>query len=200
MSPFFVILMQKSNVYMDYGYLSKISKHFGDGKYLKIDYFKLANNMSRDLGYWCTGRYLYCAPPFQSNPPTPEESRRKSGYDKVMASLRGHPDFYVREGRLQKVDGQFHEKGVDTLLTMDLMKLMNNKGKTRTAILLTCDTDFVPIIQELHGSGIKIILYYYSDFQRNSRFSMSDHLLSVIDEKILITEDFLQKSLMRNNR
>ncbi len=199
LDEFFVVLMQKCNVYIDDGYLAKISKHFGDGNYLKIDYFKLANNMSRDLRYWCKERYLYCAPPFQSNPPTQEESLRKSGYDRVMASLSKCPDFYVREGRLQNVDGQFHQKGVDTLLTMDLMNLAISNGKIRTAILLTCDTDFVPIIKKIRESGIKAILYYYSDFQRNSHFSMSDHLLSVVDEKILITENFLKKSLMRNN-
>ena len=195
----FVVLMQKCNVYIDDGYLSKISKYFGGGTHLKVDYFRLANNMARDLRYGCLGRYLYCAPPFQSDPPTLEESRRKSGYDKVIAALRKCPNFYVQEGRLQKVNGEFHQKGVDTLLTMDLMKLKSNNEKIRTVILLTCDTDFVPVIQELRDDGIKIILYYYTDFRRNSQFSMSDHILSVVDKKILINKDFLNKSLMRNN-
>lgn len=196
MSLIFVIRMQKCNVYIDEGYLSKISKHFGDGSYLKIDYFRLANNMARDLRYWCVGRYLYCAPPFQSNPPSEEESRRKSGYDRIMAALRKHQGFYVREGRLQKVDGEFHQKGVDTLLTMDLMQLNGNKDKISTAILLTCDTDFVPVIQALRDNGIKFILYYYSDFQRDSKFSMSDHIMSAVDRKVLINRDFLDKSLL----
>lgn len=199
MSLIFVIRMQKCNVYIDEGYLSKISKHFGDGSYLKIDYFRLANNMARDLRYWCAGRYLYCAPPFQSNPPSEEESRRKSGYDRIIAALRKLQGFYVREGRLQKVDGEFHQKGVDTLLTMDLMQLKGNKDKISTAILLTCDTDFVPVIKALSESGIKFILYYYSDFQRDSKFSMSDHIMSAVDRKVLINRDFLDKSLLDNH-
>lgn len=192
--------MQECAVYIDDGYLSKISKHFGGSYHLKIDYYKLANNMARDLRYWCVERNLYCAPPFQSNPPTLEESKRKSGYDKLVSALRKCPDFNVREGRLQKVDGEYHQKGVDTLLTMDLMKLKNNNKKIRTVILLTCDTDFVPVINEIRREcGIKVILYYYSDFLRNSHFSMSDHLLKEVDQKILINEEFLNKSLMGMN-
>lgn len=196
----FEVFMEKCAVYIDDGYLSKISKHFGGTDHLKIDYYKLANNMARDLRYWCIERNLYCAPPFQSDPPTQEESKRKSGYDKLVNVLRNLPDFNVREGRLQKVDGEFHQKGVDTLLTMDLMKLKNNNKKIHTAILLTCDTDFVPVINEIRReSGIKVILYYFSDFKRNSLFSMSDHLLNEVDQKILINEEFLNKSLMRMN-
>lgn len=188
--------MKKCEVYIDDGYLSKISKHFGSGTFLKIDYFKLANNMARDLHYWCMARHLYCAPPFQSSPPTPTESSRKSGYDKLVAALRRLPDFYVQEGRLQKVDGMFHQKGVDTLLTMDLMKLKDNDKKVRTAILLTCDTDFVPVISDIRNSGIEVILYYYMDFERDSKFSMSNHLSSCVDRKILITKEWLNNSLL----
>ena len=186
-------------VYIDDGYLSKISKHFGGSEHLKIDYYRLANNMAGDLKYWCVQRNLYCAPPFQSNPPTQEESKRKSGYDKLLYALRRNPGFNVREGRLQKVDGEFHQKGVDTWLTMDLMELKSDYNKIQTAILLTCDTDFVPVIKGIRDYGINVILYYYSDFQRNSIFSMSDHLLKEVDQKILITKEFLNKSLMRMN-
>ena len=189
--------MKHCNIYIDDGYLAKISKHFGNGRYLKIDYYKLANNMSRDLHYWCIERYFYTAPPFQSNPPTPDESRRKSGYDKLIAALRRSPGFFVREGRLQKIDQDYHQKGVDTLFTMDLMRLKGEPHKVKTAILLTCDTDFVPVITELKEEGIEFMLYYYSDSLRNSKFSLSDHLTSVVDEKILISRQFLDNSVFR---
>jgi uncharacterized LabA/DUF88 family protein len=188
--------MRKANVYIDGGYIDKISKHFGSGKYLKIDYFRLANNMTRDLGYWCFERYYYTAPPFQSNPPTMDESRRKSGYDRVISKMKRYPNFIVKEGRLQKVNNEFHQKGVDTLITMDLMRLLDKQNKVKTAILLTCDTDFVPVLQTLRDNGIEIILYYFSDFIRGSPFSMSDHILTVVDKKILITDFFMKKSLL----
>ena len=46
---------------------------------------------------------------------------RRRNYDKFINILKRYQDIVVREGRCQKVDGGFTEKGVDTLLTMDLM-------------------------------------------------------------------------------
>lgn len=184
--------VDKANVYFDEGYLSKIAKHFGDGKYFKIKYFNLAISMCRNFEYYCNKLYVYTAPPFQSTPPSEEESRRKSGYDKFIYNLQRKNDIIVREGRLQKIDDAFQQKGVDTLLTMDLMKLQNNKDKVKAAVLLTSDTDFVPVLNDLMDTGIGIYLYYYNDFKRSSQFSMSNHLLTACNESCLITKELLE--------
>lgn len=65
------------------------------------------------------------------------------------------------------------EKGVDTLLTMDLMALPKDIKKI---ILVACDSDYVPIIAELKARGVEVILYHYTDRVRGSRFSTSNHL------------------------
>lgn len=186
--------MRKANIYIDGGYLSKILREFGEGDYLKIDYNQLAISMARVFRFWSSNVFFYTAPPFQSNPPTIEESRMKSGYDRVISRINRIPHFYVREGRVQKIDNEFKQKGVDTLLTMDLMELVQGQKDIKTSILLICDTDFVPILNSIRRKGIEVILFYYSDYIRHSNFSMSDYLLTACDMHYLINKDFLMKN------
>ena len=76
---------------------------------------------------------------------------------------------------------------------MDLMDLDN---KIKTIILVACDTDFVPILNKLKEKGIKVILYYYTDKIRKSKFSMSNHLIDACTPncKFMIKKEHFEKS------
>ena len=113
-----------------------------------------------------------------------------SRYQNMTKMLREKKWITLREGRCQKIDNIFMQKGVDTLLTMDLFEVVHKK-EVETVILLACDTDFVPILNRIREEGIKVILYYFSDFNRKSKFFMSNHILTACDKKILLRkEDF----------
>ncbi|MCK4327128.1 MAG: NYN domain-containing protein [Candidatus Diapherotrites archaeon] len=187
--------MENALVFIDAGYLSHISKHFGKGKYLKIDYNQLAISLAKKQNLWCAGVYYYTAPPYQSPSPTEDEITRRANYDKFVNKVTRIPNFRVREGRCQKGGDDYIQKGVDTMLVMDLMDIPQH---TKTIILLACDTDFVPILNRLRTArGIKVILYYFSDYIRGSRFSMSNHILTACDETILLDESHFQDCLLR---
>ena len=79
---------------------------------------------------------------------------------------------------------------------MDLLE-ESKKKDVGTFILVTCDTDFVPILNKIRESGIEIILFFYSDFIRNSKFSMSNHILTACDKWILITKEYFEKSMKK---
>lgn len=183
-------------VFIDGGYLSVISKHFGKGKYLTFDLNQFALTLAKSQELWCESVFYYTAPPYQSIDPTVDERERKAKYDKFINKLRRIPNFYVREGRCQKKDDGYTQKGVDTLLTMDLFEVCN-KGNIKTIILIICDTDFVPILKKIQETGIKIILFYYSDYIRGSKFSMSNHLYTVCDRKILLELEHFKKSMKK---
>jgi uncharacterized LabA/DUF88 family protein len=189
-------MMDDTCVFLDGAYLSILNKYFGGGKPLEIDINQFAYTLAKSEGLWCKGVYYYTAPPFQSDPPTPDEVRRRGNYDRFINHLKRFPNFTVREGRCQKVEGEFHQKGVDTLFTMDLFEACKNKD-IKTIIVLTCDTDFVPILNKLRESGIRVILYYFNDFKRGSKFSMSNHLHTACDVNRLLTMDHFQRSLRR---
>jgi uncharacterized LabA/DUF88 family protein len=189
--------MDETYVFIDGQYLSMISKHFGKGKYLSFDINQFANTLAKSQGLWCKGTFFYTAPPYQSSSPTSDEKLRKSNYDKFISKMKKIPNFVVREGRCQKTDDGFQQKGVDTLLTMDLADI--SKKNIKTILLIICDTDFVPILNKIRESGIEVILFFYSDFKRNSKFSMSNHLFTACDKYILIELEHFKKSMIKKN-
>lgn len=182
--------MKSTIILIDAGYLSHISKHFGKNKPLKYKIEDFAVNLCKDLNLKCKEIYFYIAPPFQSPKPTKEENKRKANYDKFISKLkRVKPKVNVKEGRLQKIDNTFTQKGVDTLMTMDLLKI-GQKKEVESVVIITADTDFVPIIKDVRKeSGLKVILAYFTDRKRKSAFSLSNHLWKVVDRKILIKKE-----------
>ena len=186
--------MNKTIVFIDGAYLSFISKYFGKGKPLKYKIEKFAMNICNRLNLFCEEIYYYTAPPYKSPIPAESEKQRQRNYDKFISKLRlSTPKITVREGRCQKIDNTFQQKGVDTLMTMDLLKIAEQK-RTNSIIILTSDTDFVPIIKDIkEGHNIQVILAYFTDKRRKSAFSLSNHLWKVCSKKILIRkEDFIQ--------
>ncbi|MEK6844251.1 MAG: NYN domain-containing protein [Nanoarchaeota archaeon] len=178
-------------ILIDAAYLSRIAKHLGNGKYLKYNIQTLAINLAKTYCLWCQDIYYYTAPPFQSAIPTKEEAEKKSKYDKFIRKIQSKlPTTWVREGRCQFINGIYKQKGVDNLLTQDLIKIAQRK-QFESIIIITADTDFAPILESIRKEyGLKIILAYYTDRKRNSSFSMSNHLWNVCDKKILMKKDY----------
>ena len=183
--------MDKTLVFIDGAYLSFISKYFGKGKPLKYKIEKFAINLCRELNLFCEEVYYYTAPPYKSPIPTDSEKQRQRNYDKFISKLKlAKPKIIIREGRCQKIGNTFQQKGVDTLMTMDLLKIAEQR-KTDSIVILTSDTDFVPIIKDIReGHNIKVILGYFTDRRRKSAFSLSNHLWKACDKKILIRREF----------
>jgi len=188
---------EETIVFIDGAYLSLIAKHFFGKKPPAFDISKLAEKLARDQGLECKGIFYYTAPPYQGRQTNAEETRRKANYDKFIARLKKLPQLIVREGRCQKLDNSFAQKGVDTLLTIDLARLPL-KFNVAKIVLVLCDTDFVPILNELRAeSGIKVIIYYYSDRVRGSRFSMSNHILTACDKSVMLDKSCFESSFFQ---
>ena len=131
--------------------------------------------------------YYYNCPPYQSNPPTPEESRRYAAARKFYDALRMRPRYEVRLGRLeyrgQDHNGQpiFQQKRVDILLGVDLVKLAT-KHVIQQAILVAGDSDFIPAIAAAKSEGVVIRLFHGS--------SCHDDLKREADERIAFNQEF----------
>ena len=188
------IIEDKTIFLIDGGYFSFISKFLGKGKHLKFKIENFAKNFSKRIGLKCDEIYFYTAPPYQSPKPTNEENNRKANYDKFIRLLKGveFPRIIVREGRCQKIKNDFSQKGVDTLITMDLLKTSLNNS-IKTIILLSADTDFAPIVEDIKNKK-NLILAYFTDKRRKSAFTLSNHLWNVFRKKVMIKlEDFKEK-------
>ena len=189
MPDVFIMQKDKTIFLIDGGYLSFVSKFFGGGKHLKFKIERFAENICKRNGFKCEEIYFYTAPPYQSPNPTTEENKRKANYDKFTGMLKKIKEIkiHVREGRCQKIKNDFSQKGVDTLITMDLLKSSQDKY-VKNIIILTADTDFVPIIKDIRD-GKNLILAYFTDKKRKSAFTLSNHLWDVFKKKILVEFD-----------
>ena len=180
--------------FIDEGFLSKLGKYFGKGKYLKFDKIDFAKELANKEGLTCKKIFYYLAPPFQSGKPTKEEESRKDGYDRFVNKLRVR-GVLVREGRCQrlKIDGEFRygQKAVDVLLTMDLALTPLKYPEIKKIILIACDSDFVPVIKSLREFGVKTVLYTYYEKKRDTNFSRSNDLIKSVYKYVLLSkEDF----------
>lgn len=189
-------------VFIDAGFLSKLSGYLGKGKYLTYDLFTFIFNLVKEQELICKQIFYYTAPPFQSEPPLCEEIKRREKYDHFIEKLLRNENITIREGRCQrlKINGKFiyKRKAVDSLIIMDLMKILIDYLRIKKIILIASDSDFVPIIQYLRKLNIEIILYTHYSKKRKSNLSRSNELLKVVNQYIEITKKDFDKAPLNN--
>ncbi len=193
-------IANKVLVFIDDGFLSKLSKFFGDGEYIKLHRKRFAKFVSKKEGFNCEKTFLYTVATFQSANPNKLEIKRKEGYD-IFKNLLIKDGIIFREGRCQrlKINNKFiyKQKAVDVLLVMDLMNVYINYPKI---ILISSDSDFVPIIKDLKNKGIKVILWTFFDKKRDTNFSRSNDLIKSVNKYVKLTkEDFINANSEAEN-
>lgn len=196
--------MKNTLVFIDAGFLSKLSRHFGDGKYLVYDLIKFSKGISKKQNLFVKKVFYYTAPPFVSGKPSSKEIKKKKGYDNFIAKLSKNKDFIIREGRCQrlKIDGEFiyKQKGVDSLAVIDLINVIIDYPEIKNIIIIASDSDFVPVIDNLKKRGIKIILYTYYEKGRKATFSTSNELINSVNGYILLTKDDFISCLLNKKK
>lgn len=189
--PFFLLgeaasAMSRYAVFIDGGYLRAVLKGFGEPR---ISYARLSDYFAR--GEERLRTYYYDCAPHQSQPPTPEEQRRKQAFDRFVFALQAEvPRFQLRLGRLQRVPEsgggwKFIQKKVDVLLTVDLVRLACERQIQR-AVLIAGDSDFVPAIQIARDAGTIVQLYH------GERPRPHFELLQACDDRYVVNEAMIQ--------
>ena len=192
--------MRRAVLFIDGGYLAKISKGFGMPK---LDFLALSEMLCKERDDDDDDRlrtyYYYCMP-FQGTPPSAEESSRYGRADKFVKTLTKLPKFEVRLGRFQKIqngpsddDAVYIQKGIDVMLAVDLVKMSWSKQIGR-AIMLAADSDFIYAVQTAKDAGVSTRLCY------SDRHPVSDLMLDVFDERLIITDDLLKHCLLPGSK
>lgn len=171
-------------LFIDGHFYDMVSKDLGFGGEKKVSLLffkdKIADELEKRYNktFFCKRIFYYTAPPYQSNPPSEDESRRMSRYDLFKCYIKKH-GHQIGEGRHQiiKKNGQIiksGEKAVDAELIMDLIE-MPIKYKVKSVVIVTSDTDFVAPIKRIKNRGVKTFVFSYwkSD---GDKFKLSDHL------------------------
>jgi len=171
--------MGQAAVFLDEGYFDVVTRDYGN---LRIDYESFTEALCKPDRRFRT--YWYHCPPWQSDPPTQEERERFGNYQQFKDALSYLPRFKIREGRLQKVDGDFKQKHVDIMLAVDAIKLAST-GKIDRAILITGDSDFVPVVEGIDGTGVTTTLCY------DPNQPIHNSIRTAVDERFELSHDFL---------
>jgi uncharacterized LabA/DUF88 family protein len=174
--------MPKAAIFIDGGYLAAILRRYFSGT--RINFTRLSDKLALPDQRFRT-YYYYCMP-YQSNPPTAEERTRYEDAMRFFSALKMSPRFEVKHGRLKKGldvmgNSTFEQKGVDVLLSVDLVRLAATNQIDR-AVLVTGDSDFVPAIRVAKES-INVSLYYY-------RGTVHNELLQICDDRVEIQSGF----------
>ncbi len=192
--------MEETLVFIDEGFLKKLVEHFGDGGRLKFDKLKFAKNIAKKQGLFCKHLFYYTCPPFQSDNPSADEARRKKGHDRFVNALSKNKEISVRQGRCQRLKNdegkyEYHQKGVDNLITIDLGHIKDDFPEIKKVILVSSDTDFCPSIKDIkQRDRIEVLLYTYFDRKRNSKFSLSNELIKCCSKYFKLTKEDFEKS------
>ena len=185
--------MARLAIFIDAGYSNALAR---DTFKLRIDYDKfrsqihrvIAENTVEPLDLLRT--YYYGCLPYQSNPPTTEESERMSRESAFFAALRNLSSFNVREGRLAfrgyHLNGQpiFQQKGVDLLLGLDFA-LLSAKHQITHAAVVSGNSDLIPAFEAAQQKGIKT--WHIHGPER----SFARELWQRADDHYLLTPEFM---------
>ena len=147
-------------VLLDNGYLSAILRdEFGSAR---VDYLKLSSIICAN--YHRLRTYVYDCMPYQGNPPTDEQKTLYAGKQKFFNALLKLPSFDVRFGKQRpRGEGVYIQKGVDVLLTVDLVRL-SSKAQVQKAFLVAGDGDYVPAVKAAKDEGVSVTLYHSNSF------------------------------------
>ena len=83
----------------------------------------------------------------------------------------------------------FTQKGVDVLLSVDLVRLAWS-GKITKAIIVTGDSDFIPAIKDVKDAGVIVELWH------GQNMGPTKELFQICDERHKIVKDIIDKSQM----
>jgi uncharacterized LabA/DUF88 family protein len=181
--------LDKAAVFIDGGFFLKVLNDLGRPR---VDYEKFSDNLCSDNKRLRT--YYYDCLPYQSDPPTLEERERYSKKSKWLDRLLLLPRFEVRLGKLAPRDGEFEQKGVDVLFSVDIVRMSWAKQIERV-ILITGDSDFIPAVNAAKETGVIVELYYYICPNKDGP-STHQELIRAVDERYEINQDLIDRSLL----
>ena len=176
-------------ILIDNGYFKQVINQILNIEHKKIDYNKLTKKIASTLKKEIYRIYFYDCPP-----KVKEDDKSKEMYknfDKFLKALEHIEKFEIRLGKLVERDNEYVQKGVDVLITIDLLRI-GLKIRNLDVAIITGDADFVPAIKVIKDEGIKVYLFH-SEIKRQ----YADELYSVCDIRYPLNKEFLSDCFMR---
>lgn len=181
--------MEKVAIFIDGGYLNRVLKECFDEQ--DIDYGKLSSIICKKINAEILRTYFYHCMPLIRNGNKKDEEKH-IGMQKFITKLKRLPRYEVKLGRLQFIGGQFKQKMVDVLMSLDITKMSYDR-QIQHAALIAGDSDFVPAIKAAKNNGAIVHLFYHP-------LTVHNELLDEIDELHPITKEFINDCKIRDEQ
>ncbi len=141
---------------------------------LKIDYKKLVEILRKDR--WLLRAYFYTGIPADRNLPPEiyQQFKKQQNFLNELSNI----GIKVKTMPLKRTPEGFIEKGIDILLATDMVSLAFRNAYD-TAVLVSGDSDYVPVVEEIQALGKRV---ENATFKRESSF----HLRKVCDSYIIL--------------
>ena len=140
---------------------------------VRIDYKRLIQFLRRDR--WLLRTYFYTGVPSGNLPKEIyEEFKKQRGFLNELSNL----GLKVKTIPLKKTPEGYIEKGIDILIATDMISLAFRDAYD-TAILVSGDSDFVPVVEEIQQLGKRV---ENAAFKRESSYN----LRKVCDSSIIL--------------
>lgn len=190
--------MEDTLIFVDDGFFKLVKKYFEGKSKKKKKFLQTFRNICKNEKLDLRHLFIYSAPPYRSENPSVRENKLKKDYDSIKKMLESKKWVTFREGRCQrlKIDDKYKysQKGVDILLVIDLMRFEKLFPNVKRIILVACDSDFVPAINQLRKENIEVILYTYFERKRDSPFSRYNELLKSCSKWVKLDESYFEDS------
>lgn len=172
--------MEKCAIFIDRGYFNKILKN--NFNKADINYLKLCELISNELNLKRLRTYYYHSLLLVRENNSSDKEKHLN-MQRFLSNIKRLPRFEVKLGKLQYINGQFRQKMVDVLMSLDIVNMCFNK-QIEHVILIAGDSDFVPAIKRAKDNGAIVHLFYHPS-------SAHTELLDEIDEMHPISEDLI---------
>ncbi|WP_456403127.1 LabA-like NYN domain-containing protein [Persephonella sp.] len=158
---------EKVAIFIDGGNMFHVSNHYQ----IKINYKKLVDILRKDR--WLLRAYFYTGIPTGDLPKeVREQFKRQQGFLNELQNI----GIKVKTIPLKRTPEGYIEKGIDILLATDMVSLAFRNAYD-TAVLVSGDSDYVPVVKEIQELGKRV---ENATFKRTSSYE----LRKVCDEYI----------------
>lgn len=172
------IYTEKCAIFIDGGYLKSVLKKINN---FPLDYLKFSDKISRLISCSRLRTYYYdCLPIRRENEKSKSLFNARKNFFQKLNFL---PRFEVSLGELQFIAGQYKQKKIDVLISLDIADKCFGK-QISNAVLVAGDSDYIPAIKRAKSYGAIVHLFYHKD-------SVNKEMLWEVDEFHILDEDFL---------
>ena len=161
--------MERVAVFVDGSNFYRRLKDLGIRHVNKFDYRGLALWLARSRSLVYCGYYVGVVRAAPGNLKAQSMRAKQIGLFNHLQSKKQR--FVVNRGYIMENSGVYHEKGVDVKIAVDLL-VGAYENTYDTAILLSSDTDLIPVIQKVRqlGKGVE-----YIGFAHRPSFGLQKH-------------------------